>query len=283
MKKGFLTYLAVLGLLAVFFERGPAFELISSQGNGLGQTAILSYPNASTLVNIPSGGLPIGKWNIEAGFNRQFDLSDLDQVFLAGAYRHGKFTGALGFSQFGKRNFYKEITAKMTVGYQVDSLQVGLSISGLGVYFGEGYGRFSTQAFGLGISYRMNKYFIAFTADNLNSPKFYDNAVSFKSVYSTYAEVIGLGRHSLTAKMTFEKYQKPIFGFGQKLYISDRGAFFWGISTEPIQYGGGVEFNFGDWMISYATSYHTVLDFSHTITFSYGLIRPSKKDKDGFK
>lgn len=260
-----------------------AFEIISSQGNGLGQTAVLSYPNASTLVNIPSGGLPPGKWNIEAGFNRQFDLSELDQVFLVGAYRRGNVTTALGFSQFGKRDYYKEITARLAVAYHYDSLSVGFSFSGLGVYFGEGYGRFSTQAIGLGASYRFDKIYFAFTADNLNSPKFYDNAVSFKPVYATYAEVVGLGRHSLTAKAVFEKYQKPIFGFGQKLYISDRGAFFWGISTEPVQYGGGVEFNFGDWMISYATAYHTVLDFSHTITFSYGLIRPPKKGKDDFK
>ncbi|MFZ5980260.1 MAG: hypothetical protein ACOYVF_06465 [Candidatus Zixiibacteriota bacterium] len=283
MRKRFLIYAVVLFLIMVPVVSALAFEIISSQGNGLGQTAVLSFPNPSTLVNIPSGGLRDGRWCIEAGFNRQFDLSELDQVFLVGAYRYGKVTTALGFSQFGKRDYYKEITAKLTAAYHFDSLCLSLGVSGLGVYFGEGYGRFSTQTLGLGVSYRLNKYFIAFTADNLNSPKFYDNAVSFKPLYSTYAEVIGLGRHSLTAKMTFEKYQKPIFGFGQKLYLSDRGAFFWGIATEPVQYGGGVEFIFSDWLISYATSYHTVLDFSHTITFSYGLIRPKSKDKDGFK
>jgi hypothetical protein len=272
--------LLLIGLLTV---RTSGFELIPSQGIGMGQTFVLSYPKATTLVNVPCGGLPEGRWQVEAGFNRRFELSDLDQVFVVGALRRGKVTIAAGLSQFGKTDLYKELTGKLQVAYQYDSLSLGLSFSGLGVYLGGGYGRFSTQTIGLGIAYRYNKYFAAFAADNMTTPRLYDKAVAFKSTYSLYAEIIGLGQHSLTARATWEKYQKPRFGFGQKLYLARQGAFFWGLGTEPIEYGGGIEFYFNQWGISYATSYHPVLDFSHTITFSYGFHRPFERGKDGFK
>ena len=282
-KKTLTTYLYALFLVGFLTVQVSGFELIPSQGVGMGQTFILSYPKATTLVNIPSGGLPTGNWQLEAGFNRRFELSDLDQVFLVCAVRKGKITAAVGLSQFGKGDLYKELTGKLLVAYQHDSLSVGMSVSGLGVYLGGGYGRFSTQTVGLGISYRYGKYFAAFVADNLTTPQLYDKAVAFNSLYSLYAEIIGIGQHSLTAKVTWEKYEKPRFGFGQKLYLARQGAFFWGLGTEPIEYGGGVEFYFKNWGLSYATSYHPVLDFSHTISFSYGFHRPVERGRDGFK
>ena len=281
--KRLTKYLFVFFLAGLLASSIFGFELIPSQGIGLGQTFILSYPKATTLVNIPSGGLPEGNWQVEAGFNRRFELSDLDQVFLVGAARRGKITAAVGLSQFGKSDLYKELTGKLSVAYQYDSLSVGMSLSGIGVYLGGGYGRFSTQTIGLGIAYRYENYFAAFTAGNLTTPQLYDKAVAFNSQYSLYAEIIGLGKHSLTAKVTWEKFQKPRFGFGQKLYLARQGAFFWGLGTEPLEYGGGVEFYFNKWGLSYATSYHPVLDFSHTISFSYGFHRPVERKKDGFK
>ena len=283
IRKKLLIYSLVFFLLGLLTVPVSAFELIPSQGIGMGQTFILSYPKATTLVNVPSGGLPTGNWQVEAGFNRRFELSDLDQVFVAGAVSRGKITAAAGLSQFGKRDFYKELTGKLQVAYQYDSLSLGLSFSGLMVYLGEGYGRFSTQTIGMGVAYRYGNYFAAFTADNLTVPQLYDKAVSFKSNYSLYAEVVGLGKHLLTAKVTWEKYQKPRFGFGQKLYLARQGAFFWGLSTEPMEYGGGIEFYFNKWGLSYATSYHPVLDFSHTISFSYGFHRPTERKTDDFE
>ncbi|MBN1213427.1 MAG: hypothetical protein JXA92_12720 [candidate division Zixibacteria bacterium] len=282
-KKVLTASLCALFLVGLLVVRTPGFELIPSQGIGMGQAFILSYPKATTLVNIPSGGLPDGNWQLEAGFNRRFELSDLDQVFLVGAVRRGKITAAVGLSQFGKEDLYKELTGKLQVAYQYDSLSLGMSLSGLMVYLGEGYGRFSTQTVGLGIAYRYGNYFAAFTTDNLTTPQLYDKAVPFNLSYSLYAEVIGIGKHSLTAKVTWEKYEKPRFGFGQKLYLARQGAFFWGLGTEPMEYGGGIEFYFRKWGLSYATSYHPVLDFSHTISFSYGFHRPNERKKDGFK
>lgn len=279
----FAKYLVTLLLSGYMGSMVNGFEIVSSKGIGLGQTYILSQPTATTLVNLTSGGLPESQWQLETGFNRQFELSDLDQVFLAGAYRKGRVTAAIGLSQFGKSDLYKELNGKINVSYRHDSLSVGLSFSSMQVYLGEGYGRFSTQTIGLGMAYRLKNFFAAFTADNLTTPQLYDKAVPLNAFYSVYAEFIGLGRHSLTAKVTWEKYVKPRFGFGQRILLARKGVFFWGLSTEPAQYGGGVEFFFRKWGLAYATSYHPVLDFSHTITFSYGYNGLSEKDKDGFK
>ncbi len=259
-----------------------ANDFISPRQIGMGRTMVLSQSSASTLANVPTGGLERSKWGIEAGYNRRFELADLDHLFVAGAYRRGKFTVAFGVSQFGNTDLYAEQLLKGSVAFQLDSVTVGGSLSAMQVQFGGGYEQLRAATFGLGASYRTSKLIAAFDADNLTSPGLSDTSPDVEPVYSLHAEFIGKGAFSVTGRLTLEGSQKAQLGLGQIISLSDRSSFFWGIASEPVEFGGGIELSLASGTFTYATSVHPVLGFSHTVTFRWGSVRKSKKRESEF-
>jgi len=247
-----------------------SFEFIRSEGNGMGQTVLISHTHPSTLVSVPTGGLISMEWRFETGFDRQYDMSELDQFYLAGAYRYRKFTAAAGLSKFGKSDLFSELTGKVSLAYHHDSLTAGVNMSGQLLQFGGDYGNLSGTTVGAGVSYRMKRLYAAFVADNLTSPQFADGSLRLNPLYSIYAEFAGKQSFVVTGRATLESGQDAQFGIGQKIFISETSAVFWGISTGPLEYGSGLELGIKGTTISYAFSNHPVLGFSHTIAVSVG-------------
>lgn len=246
-----------------------SFDFITADGLGLGQTVILSHSSASVLLTVPSGGIDDSTVKIEMGINRKFEIKDLDQGYIAAAYRSNLFIFTLGFTQFGYRDFYAERTAKLGVAYLYDSLSVGATFSYMYVDFGRHYDRLNSGSFGLGASYHHKKVYGALMVENINSPRLDDNSEKIEPKFTAYTEVKGVGSYSITARMTVQNRESPQYGIGQKIYISSISALFWGLSSEPTTYGGGIELKYKKSLFTYATSYHPVLGFSHTFSLAY--------------
>jgi hypothetical protein len=246
-----------------------AFEFATGRGTGLGRTVILSRSSASTLVSVPMGGITPGEVKLELGANRKFGMKDLDQAFVAVAYRYRQFTSSLGLSQFGYSDLYSERTVKAGVAWHTDSLTIGTTLSALLVYFGGHYDRLSAATFGVGASYRTSRVMGAIIADNLTSPRLDKNSPAINPTYSVYVEVLGQSSFSITGRMTLEKTERPQFALGQRTEISERGALFWGLSTAPLEYGGGIEVTVNNKHICYAASYHPTLGLSHSLSLSF--------------
>ncbi|MFQ6007648.1 MAG: hypothetical protein ACE5K8_01725 [Candidatus Zixiibacteriota bacterium] len=254
-----------------------AFEFITGQGTGLGESVILSRSSASALVSVPSGGITRDELKLELGVNRKFELKDLDQGFVAVAYRRSPLTYSLGLSQFGHRDLYSEQTVKAGVSWHTDSLTIGTTLSVMAVYFGQDYETLSAITLGGGISYRTRRLMGAITVDNITSPQLEKGSPAINPKYSGHVEILDRRSYSITGRVTLEKTERPQFALGQKIDLSKYGALFWGLSTAPFQYGGGLEIGFKKGRISYAVSYHPTLGFTHTgsLSFDFALSAPS--------
>lgn len=246
------------------------FELMTGRGAGLGGTFILSGSSASEIVNLSSGSLADGGIIIESGFRREFELKEFEQLFLAAAGRKGMFTIAAGLSQFGHRDLYAERTGRIMLGYRSDSLSVFSSLSAKLLSFGGHYPGLNAVTAGVGAALRTKHLIAAFSADNLTSPTMSGSADrKTQPKYSVFAELRGRGAFSVTGRLTIEKGYKPQHALGQKIDLADDAALTWGISTEPLQYGGGLLLDYRTGALTYAVSIHPVLGISHTISFSY--------------
>jgi hypothetical protein len=274
--------LVLFVVILLLFSSGnlSAFKFATGRGIGLGQTVILSRSSASTLVSVPTGGIASGDMKLELGAARKFGMKDLDQAFVAVAYRYRHITPSLGLTQFGYSDLYRERTAKMGVAWQVDSLTIGTTLSALLVSFGGRYDRLDAATFGAGASYRTSRIIGAVAADNLTSPHLDKNSSAVNPTYSAYLEVLGEGSFSITGRMTLEKTERPQFALGQRIDISERGALFWGLSTAPLEYGGGVEVTVDKSHISYAASYHPTLGLSYSLSLSFEFSGSPKGKKE---
>lgn len=247
-----------------------SFELMTGRQAGMGGTMLLSGSSASEIVNLSAGSLADGRFIIESGFRREFELKEFEQLFLAAAGRKGMFTIAAGLSQFGYQDFYAERIGRLMLGYHSDSLSVFSALSAKFLSFGGHYPGLNAVTAGVGAALRTKHLIAAVSADNLTSPTLTGSADrKTQPKYDLFAELRGRGAFSVTGRLTIEKGQKPQHALGQKIDLADRAAITWGISTEPLQYGGGLLVDYRTSTITYAVSIHPVLGISHTISFSY--------------
>lgn len=278
MKK--LTYITIFVVLLSSSSFG--FDFLKSHGLGLGETIVLSDSKASDYLLVPNSSLANKNLLLEFGLNRKYDLKDLDQLFLTSAYRYKKFSFRLGLNQFGYRNLYSEQTLKLGTAYHLNHFTFGLSASVMHLQFGGYYEDLNTIGLNSSLSYRHDKILAALAFENINSPKLDDNSEKIDPRISLFTEVLGISSFSITGRMTYEKDRDMSFGLGQMIALREKANFFWGISTEPMTFGGGILINISDGAISYAASYHPTLGMSHLVTLSYTLGKKKEKFKTEF-
>ena len=265
MKQVFLTtvILLVVGQVA-------AFDLPTAREQGMGRTLLLSDGSALTVLRVPTAEFPQGRWAFEVGGVRRFELADLDEIVASGTYSRGRVSAALGIGQFGDVDLYAETTVRGVIGYQIGRLGMGVSGSGRWLRFGGGYGGLLAATAGLSLSYWINRLQVAMTGDNLTRPRLYDGATPYGRSVGFYAEWRGEGAYQLTGSAVFEEEQAPRFGVGQRFEICREAALFWGVATDPLTWGAGIDIIRGGARVTYAAAYQPVLGVTHALTVAYG-------------
>ncbi len=261
--------LLLLGWLLVVGCDVNGFDFGSTRAIGLGQAVVLSEPTAASYVSLPSAGFHLDRWQVELGINRKFEISDLDEATLAGACRYDRFVFSGGFSQLGERDFYSERLLKLGAAYfDKRNISLGMTFSTLFYGFGWGYDGFSLSTFGMSVSYFRDRIYGSLAADNLTTPK-YGSSPEVKPQYHLYTELLGQGSYSVIGRATFEDSQQPQFTLGQKINLLDEALLLWALSSNPLTYGGGLELSHEGYRLSYTTSYHPTLGFTHGLALSY--------------
>jgi len=261
-------------LFILFFLVGTslsAYDIDISRQNGMGGCVLLTTPTSSDFLNCPVGFLQKKHLIIESGYQRKFELSDLDKIFFATGYRLGNFSLTAGVSQFGRNDYYIEQSMRTAIAYNNNRLAGAIILSGRTLDITATTGKTSLNALSVGLAAGVHckKYHLAMTIDNINQPTLYDSDEKQNILYHLYGEIEGNGRFSITGRMTLEKYEKPLIALGQHIRLAGKHALFWGISNNPLTYGGGLEVHYHDYGIVYATSYHPVLGFTHNVSLNF--------------
>jgi hypothetical protein len=232
---------------------------------------LMSSPTASDYLNCPTGILSKRKIIFESGYQRKYELSDLDQVFAAAGYRLDGLSVSLGFSQFGRNNYYVEQQFKSTLSYGYGMYVASVLLSSRLIEIKANSGNIKLSAVSLGLAGGVNydNYHIGVVLDNINAPTLYDGDEKQNITYNIYGEIEGSDRFSITARLTLEQYEKPTMSIGQYIILSGRNAVFWGMSNNPLTYGGGVEVHHSFFGLIYAVSYHPVLGFTHNVSLNF--------------
>jgi hypothetical protein len=256
-------------MLALHSAAVPGYDMIDSRAIGMGRTANMDEPSPTSLLRAPSDALLPGGWMIETGYHRRFELADLDDLFLVGAWRHKSFTLAFGASQFGKTHLYAEQLLKGSVLYHWREFTFAGTISAMQVQIGNGYGGLRAATFGLGLGYRRGIVLASFMADDLTRPALTENSPEKSRHYRFNTQILSNQSYSFTGMIDWESGAGAQLGLGQIIHLNKTASVFWGIASEPLEYGGGLEFEVPYGAISYATSVHPTLGFSHTITLCF--------------
>ena len=267
----------LLAVMALAPTEIYAFDLADSHAPALGQTVVLSQSTPTTLVNTPGGGMINRSIRFEIGYNRKYDLADLDRVFVAAATRRGSITAAIGLSQFGKSALYSEKLVKGMISYQRGQAAIGFTGSAIEVRFGGNYGQFRAATFGAGVAVQSTRLRGAVVADNLTRPRLFVSAVPYPRTARMNFELLTERHLSVTLRTTMTEHEKPRVGLGQRIPLSKVSALYWGVSTRPLEYGAGVDIGRKGMVFTYTAGIHPVLGFSQTISLSIGTGRADRQ------
>lgn len=265
MKK--LIIIIFVSLLAI---NSFGYDIEGSRQSGMAGTLILSSPSANALLNCPTGSLFPKQFVIESTGNRKYDMAELDEAALMVAYRFKNLTASLGFSRFGTPDYYTEKVFQATFGYHINSFTAILLTSGRFINIGGEYGgKFGAGSIGLGGSYKIDNFHFGLTFDDLNKPKIANGLEGENIKLNLFAEIDGGEKHSFTGRLILEKYEKPLMSLGQFINLKDQNGLFWGLSLNPLKYGGGFEVEYSGFRLTYGVSHHPTLGFSHYVSLSY--------------
>ncbi len=245
------------------------YDVEGGRQSGMAGTIIMSTPSAHGLLSCPTNNLFPKQFVIESVANKKYGLADLDQVSILAAYRFKKFTAAFGFSRFGTPDYYTEKNIRAVLSYHKNSITAIMITSGRLIEIGGKYGNLRAASVGLGVSYFKDNYYFGLTIDDINKPKIANNVDGENTKLNLYAEIDGSEKHSVTGRLILEKYEKPLLSFGQFINLTEKNGLFWGLSFNPLKYGGGFEIEYKKFSFVYGVSHHPVLGFSHTVSLSF--------------
>lgn len=251
-----------------------AFEINSARGRGTGGAIIQSQPTASDVLRAASLRPGAQAWTFEAGLSRRFNLSELDVGYVAAVYTTRKFTYGLGLQQFGQSDNFAENTARAIFAYHPGKLSLGMSLSGVSLEFGGGYGSLKMGSLGLAAGYHHQRFLLDVSVDELNRPSPIEGAPDEPITANLYLEALGTSSFTLSGTARIEERARPSFGLGQSVALGSRARFSWGIKSEPLEYGAGFEFKKGKYGVVYAGSFHPDLGYSQNASLIVNLSGP---------
>ena len=263
-------------IMSLFFcEGGNAFQLSGARNRGMGGAISLSRATASDYLRAPGIVLGNGQWYLEAGAERRFELMELDAGYLAWAFRKNKAGFSFGVQQFGRSKGFAEKTARGAVAYYVGNFSLALIGSLRSFDFGPSYSSLSAVSLGLSAGMTTRHALMIIVVDNLNRPSFVSSAPEQAVEGSVYAEA-RRAKLRTSARISLKENKKPILGLGQIAPVGKAAHLFWGVSSNPLIYGGGLEIRQSKYGIIYSGSYHPTLGYSQNISIVYHSGTPGK-------
>jgi hypothetical protein len=236
---------------------------------GLGGCLPLSEPSAFDLLAVPCGrrtgsGVAVDLFNYD-----RYQLSELEQNGAAGAIFNDKYTLAAGITQFGKSELYQETAERITLGRRFGKLAVSFNATMNSIEFGGSYSSLHSFSLGAGSYFETKSVSLGIGVDQLNSPRLSVGSPELRPNFTGYFEAQPKKSYSILARVTRQSGRKTQYGVGQLVKLPYQVRLYWGISTEPLIYGAGLEFFAYKAFITCTASYHPVLGLSRMIAISF--------------
>ena len=268
------TLIVILSLIFLnFSEVRGAFEdqETDSKSISLGNAFLSLCDNSNAVFLNPASLVFLSKAQAYLGYSNAYGLAELSQISLSLAYPKKSWGVGLGFSVFGKADFYQEKIGIISGAYKFrDKFSLGLSFKYLILSTSANYPELKAFSLNAGFRYKfMGKVEMGGVVKNLNQPKLGDNAEKIPLNYN-----LGLAYYPLKEIALYLGYYddadfKSQIRLGQETYLSENLAIRLGFQSQPSRYSLGFGFNWENFRFDYAFFNHSVLGATHKVGLTW--------------
>ncbi len=267
-----ILVLLLVYLISFSVVHADSFQFPTARADALGGTALLSAPTPTEQLLSGTQMAPTEKLSFEFGYQRQYDLKELDLLYSAFSYKIKNYNFLLGFAQLGDPSIYTQKNIRAGLLYSNSFFTVGSFLTHESHDFNKHYQSLNQTAVGFSLQFRYKVFIINALLDNINQPLLTESSQKLDRKLTIFAELLGNAYYKTTLKFSTRKGYDNKFGIGESLKISRIGTLMFGFSTAPIEFGGGFEVRWNKSDLIYNSSYHPVLGFTHTMSFVVTLL-----------
>ncbi len=268
------TFIVILSLIFLnLSEVRAVFEdqEIDPKSISLGNAFLSLCDNSNAVFLNPAGLGFLAKAQAYLGYSDAYGLAELSQSSVSIAYPK-KFWGmGLGFSVFGKSDFYQEKIGIISGAYKYrDKVSVGLSFKYLILSTSSNYPELKTLSLDAGFRYKIvEKVELGGVVKNFNRPQLGEDSQKIPVNYN-----LGLAYYPLKEiALYLGYYDDPDFKsqirLGQETYLNKNLALRFGFQSQPSRYSLGLGFNWENFRLDYAYFNHPVLDATHKVGLTW--------------
>jgi hypothetical protein len=141
------------------------------------------------------------------------------------------------------------------------------------IEFGGNYDRFSMATVGLGAGYTKGQFKVHLAADKLTNPRPTPSSEPFGRTGTAIVEWTTPKSLSTVVRASRVEKKAMKYAIGQRIPLARGSALYWGISTRPVEYGGGVDVATRLFTLTYGAKVHPVLGLSHSVSIAVFRVR----------
>ncbi len=248
------------------------FPFPSGRMNGIGGTIVLSTSIASE--QLTCGVSPGNNITLQAdfGYQRKFNLKELDEIYTAFSYRLKNYTIVAGMSQLGEPDLYTLKKIRAGILFTKSFYTLGTLITSESHDFYNRYKSLRLLSYSLSLSIKQKYFIVSSVVDNLNKPSLTETSPQDELKVSIYGELLNVKKYKTTLMFSTQKGQQNKFGIGETVEISQSASLMFGFSTAPTQFGGGIEMRWKKKSVIYNSLYHPILGLTHSVSFFMNII-----------
>ncbi|HKZ22111.1 MAG TPA: hypothetical protein VJ165_02795 [candidate division Zixibacteria bacterium] len=260
-----LIFLNLSGVQAAFED-----QEIDSKSISLGNAFLSLCDNSNTVFLNPAGLVFLSKAQAYLGYSNAYGIAELSQTSVSIAYPKKSWGIGLGFSVFGKSDFYQEKIGVISGAYKFkDKFSVGLSIKYLILSASANYPELKAVSLDAGFRYKfLEKLELGGVVKNFNQPKL-GNLEKIPLNYN-----LGLAYYPLKEIALYLGYYddadfKSQIRLGQETYLNKNLALRLGFQSQPSRYSLGFGLNWENFRFDYAYFNHSVLGATHKVGLTW--------------
>jgi len=261
-----LIFLNLSGAQAAFED-----QEIDSKSISLGNAFLSLCDNSNAVFLNPASLVLLSKAQAYLGYSNAYGLAELSQTSLSAAYPKKSWGVGVGFSVFGKSDFYQEKIGIISGAYKFrDKFSVGLSFKYLILSTSSNYPEMKAFSLDAGFRYKfIEKLELGGVVKNFNHPKLGEDGEKIPLNYNLGVAYYPLKEIALYLGYYDDSDFKSQIRLGQETFINENLTIRLGFQSQPSRYSLGFGFNWEKFKFDYAYFNHPVLDATHKVGLTW--------------
>jgi len=265
----------ILLLIIVFIINSSLFAKYSLPASdpyqlSMGMTSLGRYNNGFVLHYNPSLLHYVDKNTGTLGYQRLYQLSELDLLLGSANYNLSFIKAGFAFLSYGTYEIFNETYFELALSKSFFRIiNAGLRIDYHQIHFYSKFDRIYEFSVSAGVSSKIDDIILHVSLHDLNEPRLEDQNPRTRMGYRAGVSFQQISYLVMNVEISGQRGYEQRFHFGQEIILTENFIFRFGLITNPTIPSAGLGIKYRNLLFNYAISRHTDLGDTHSLSLTF--------------